>query len=219
MTARVNRIGKRYNRLLVTSGPTKKLHPSGDLSLYWKCVCDCGVEKKISGKALASGLTKSCGCLNSERSRERHLVHGMAGTSEYRTWQHMLYRCHNNKAKEYQNYGGRGISVCGQWRRSFEAFFDHVGLKPRPDLSIDRIDNDGDYEPGNVRWATSKQQNENRRQMKQRMRCVAGHEFTEDNTYTQKSTGFRQCIECRRRRDRNRSPRPKVTAESHANAL
>lgn len=89
--------------------------------------------------------------------------HGMTGTPEYNAWLKMRKRCGNPKDKAYRNYGARGIHVCPEWQRSFEAFFAHVGPKPSPDLSIDRIDNDRGYEPGNVRWADTSTQNRNRR--------------------------------------------------------
>ncbi len=92
---------------------------------------------------------------------------------EYRAWYQMIYRCTNPKFPQWKDYGGRGISVCAEWRNSFTAFFEHVGPRPSPQHSFDRIDNDGNYEPGNVRWATRSQQNSNQRRTKRGSRKVS----------------------------------------------
>jgi len=93
---------------------------------------------------------------------EKNKTHGMFGTTIYGVWKGVLYRCYNKNCKRYQYYGGRGITVCDRWRK-FEAFFEDVGLRPGPGYSLDRIDNNGNYEPSNVRWATLSQQAYNRR--------------------------------------------------------
>ncbi len=105
------------------------------------------------------GHTRSCGCLTAENNYK----HGMANTKEWNTWVKVISRCTNPKCKNFKDYGGRGIKVCDEWLNSFEAFFEHIGYCPNPQMSIDRIDNEGHYEPGNVRWATKKQQNRNTR--------------------------------------------------------
>lgn len=140
----------------------------------WKvrCRCDCGVETTPFTFSLTSGSTASCGTppCNSKNRRSTAAVmgranrrHGMAGTTEYLAWSAMKKRCHDPRNKAYRNYGARGISVCREWRESFEAFLAHIGPKPSPELSIDRIDNNRGYEPGNVRWADAQTQNRNRR--------------------------------------------------------
>lgn len=122
--------------------------------IAWLCRCDCGNNHRARGQRLRSGETDSCGCV--PRS------HGMTHTPEFHAWTAMKQRCSNPRNEQWDLYGGRGISVCAEWQGSFDAFFAHVGPRPTPDHSIDRIDDDGNYEPGNVRWATPEIQNRNR---------------------------------------------------------
>lgn len=127
---------------------------------FWKCICECGTEKVVIGSSLKMGRSKSCGCL----SRELSTTHGMEGTITYNTWAQMLARCNNPKSMNYKNYGAKGIKVCDRWR-SFENFYADMGEKPKGQ-SIDRINVLKGYEPGNVRWATWKEQNRNQRNTK-----------------------------------------------------
>jgi len=133
-----------------------------------KCVCDCDcgtVGMVTAGYSVRNGLSRSCGCL---KKLGYHTIHGEAcsgrWTPEYRAWQNMITRCHNPKATRYKSWGGRGISVCDEWLANYGAFLRHMGRKPSPQHSLDRYpNNDGNYEPGNTRWATRKEQASNTR--------------------------------------------------------
>jgi hypothetical protein len=153
MAALKQELGNRYGRLQV-AGPDPAGRPA-----YWLCACDCGSDVVVFGGALRSGNTKSCGC---GRGTHRHTV-GRRYHPLYWTWSNMRKRCYSPSRDEYASYGGRGISICDRWRDSFADFLADVGERPSPQHSLDRIDNDGNYEPGNVRWATKSEQLANRR--------------------------------------------------------
>lgn len=147
--------GERFGRLTVRSEGIPTAHHRRVI-----CRCDCGSIKTVHLNALRRGATRSCGCLRLETNRR----HGMHKTPEYRVWAGMLDRCTNSKSRCWRNYGGRGIVVCQRWRQSFEAFLQDVGRRPSPVHSIDRFpNNNGNYEPGNVRWATGREQRLNKR--------------------------------------------------------
>ena len=130
------------------------------------CRCECGVERDVRHDQLTRGISKSCGCWKSEVSRRQIIeistTHGQSSkTRTYSIWKDMRKRCLNHASKNYKNYGGRGISVCQRWS-SFENFFEDMGHAPEA-MTLDRINNDGNYEPSNCRWATKKTQMNNMR--------------------------------------------------------
>lgn len=158
---RIDLTGRTFGRYTVL-GYAEKRHRK----LYWHCRCSCGTEKLVHGDHLKAGATKSCGCLNAENARAALTKHGGASSKGrhplYGTWCGMIRRCELENLPAYKYYGGRGIKVCAEWRYDFARFLADMGEKPSSIHSIDRIDPDGNYEPSNCRWATPKQQSENR---------------------------------------------------------
>jgi hypothetical protein len=166
--------GQRFGRLVAIEKTDQRA--SGG-NIVWRCRCECGGERVTAGRHLRQGLTKSCGCLHLEtaaahikrvrnpRPRLRH-GHSRPRTPIYRVWCGMIARCHRPGSGSYPRYGGRGITVCERWQ-TFENFLADMGERPAG-KSIDRINNDSNYEPGNCRWATPKEQRANRRPVTRR---------------------------------------------------
>ncbi|WP_328981757.1 hypothetical protein OG258_19885 [Streptomyces mirabilis] len=184
--------GDRYHRLVVTEVVPGKVHS----------LCDCGTPHTIRrdhwGKAV-----KSCGCLAKELISVRSTTHGMTKSPTYRTWVAMIQRCTNPGRSNYPYYGGRGITVCSRWRNSFEAFLQDMGERP-DGMTLDRVDTDGSYEPGNCRWATKNEQAQNQRPRAPRApktHCKRRHALSGTNLRINKA-GQRSCKECARARNR-----------------
>ncbi len=137
-------------------------------NLKWKhtYLCFCGKEFIAIGADVNSKRVKSCGCWRSYVCRTKATRHGMTKTTEHRAWVEMRRRCYDSTRPGYEDYGGRGISVCEEWRDSFESFYSYMGPRPQGKYSLDRIDNNGNYEPGNCRWATTLEQAHNKRPRK-----------------------------------------------------
>ncbi|KKN88784.1 hypothetical protein LCGC14_0243910 [marine sediment metagenome] len=153
----IDETGNKYGRLLVLKDSGQR---AGDGAIVWLCLCSCGEKLTVSGKSLRSGNTTSCGCFQKESSAIRMTSHGMSDTPTYKSWAMMKTRCGLYASEARQAY--KCVKICHRWTNSFEAFLKDMGERPK-DCTLDRIDVEGNYEPGNCRWATVQQQQQNRK--------------------------------------------------------
>lgn len=157
MAAFLDLTGHTYGRLTVVSYVSRK-------PTKWSCRCSCGNTSVATTINLRSGNTTSCGCVHRERCSVASRTHGQTGSTEYRTWSHMIARCYNPRDTDFKDYGARGITVCDEWHYSFEAFYRDMGPKPSPRHSIERVDNNSGYFAKNCIWGSPIQQANNQRQ-------------------------------------------------------
>lgn len=193
MSKLIDLTGQRFGRLVVIEQAEDYISPKGAKRVRWFCQCDCGNTCVAHGSSLKGRQTSSCGCLQRKRTKEANKskrTHGKKHTRLYHIWTGIKQRCLNQNTKDYLRYGGRGISICEEWKDNFQAFYDWAIVHGyQDDLSIDRINNDKGYCPENCRWISNKAQANNRR---------ANHQIThngETHTITEWSeiTGIERC--------------------------
>lgn len=160
MPEKIDLTGKVFGRLTVLREDKKH-----GKYIAWLCHCECGSDVAVVGYNLRSGHTKSCGCFHKERAKAANTTHGLKKSKTYISWCNMISRCNNRRNDHYSDYGDRGIKVCDRWLK-FENFLEDIGKKPTPKCEIDRVDNNGNYEPGNCQWVLSEQNSRNQRTSK-----------------------------------------------------
>jgi hypothetical protein len=152
-------IGQQVNYLTIV----EDIGRTSNGTIIYRCICKCGNETKANSNSLRTGNIKSCGCYAIENAKKLFTTHGMRKTRIYSIWCNMISRCCNENSPSYKRYGSRGITVCEEWIASFEKFYEDMSDGYRDDLSLEREDNNGNYNKNNCKWATKKEQARNRR--------------------------------------------------------
>lgn len=190
-------VGTRFGQLVVLDFRHGRFVRGRRVRSKCRCRCDCGrIRVVTAANLLRVNPTRSCGCLRRAVAAQALTTHGLSHLPEYQLWVQIIDRCTNSKNPAWNNYGGRGITICPEWRHDFPAFLAAIGRRPNRRLVLDRENNDRGYEPGNVRWVTRTISAQNRR-IPRPTHCKNGHEFTPANTKRHR-LGHRICCQCQR---------------------